>query len=95
MDIEVGATVRMQSGKTGLVTRQVANGRWVIRWLDSGNCMSYSAADIASRMTVWQSKRAVSVTASPAVSVRSYPKQSRCRNPRDCGDPTCNGSCGY
>ena len=23
------------------------------------------------------------------------PANWRCRNPRDCGDPTCDGSCGY
>lgn len=25
----------------------------------------------------------------------SAPRRSRCPNPRDCGDPTCDGSCGY
>lgn len=85
--------VRMASGKTGTVLRQGAAGRWVIRWTDSGTTMAYTAEDIASRMTVGAP---VSASATPiSASSRGYARRSRCPNPRDCGDPTCDGQCGH
>ena len=42
--------------------------------------------------------RHTACVASPAVTTAPSARRAsnyRCPNPRDCGDPTCDGSCGY
>jgi hypothetical protein len=91
-DMNAGMTARQASGKTGVVLEQTAAGNWPIRW-ENGVVMAYTERDIIARFSPRQP--VIAATPAPVAAPRPMARRSRCTNPRDCGDPTCGGDCGY
>lgn len=89
--IQTGTTVRMASGQRGTVTGQTVAGLWTVRW-ESGRSLAYAAAEIQARFSP---ANVVTQQSTSPVPMRGYARVSRCPNPRDCGAPTCDGSCNY
>lgn len=87
-----GTTIRSKTSSAQGVILRHENGRYAIRFA-SGTVSSLSEADVAARFMVVQAVKNVTTAPQSAPLVRR--SNWRCPNPRDCGDPTCDGSCGY